>query len=89
MFDDLLRDVLGTFAEKAYSAVRQKWMRLEVLNIELRQQRLDDRCRRYIKIWKWATKRKREIRAIAGFSKSLANRSNGLFLFIIILRQFN
>uniref|UniRef100_A0AC34FKV4 Uncharacterized protein n=1 Tax=Panagrolaimus sp. ES5 TaxID=591445 RepID=A0AC34FKV4_9BILA len=52
------------------------WLRLEAIKIQLHDNRLKERCKRYIAIWRWATKRKCEKRAIQSFSKVLANRSD-------------
>jgi hypothetical protein len=76
LYDDLFYDTLMTFAEKAYGEVRQRWLRLEAIKITLNDSRIKQRCKRYIGIWKWASKRKREKRAINNFSKTLLNRSN-------------
>uniref|UniRef100_A0AC34G1D2 Uncharacterized protein n=1 Tax=Panagrolaimus sp. ES5 TaxID=591445 RepID=A0AC34G1D2_9BILA len=64
------------FVEKDHDKVRQRWLRLEGIKIQLHDIRLKERCKRYIAIWRWATKRKCEKRANQSFSTVLADPSD-------------
>lgn len=87
LYNDLVHDTLMKFVEKAHDKIRQQWLRLEAIKIKLHDIRLNERCKRYFAIWKWATKRKREKRAIENFSKVLANRNDGMFFIKMRLKS--